>query len=320
MLLTFALSMVFSIGYCVYWLLGWFGIQVGNKPLKFELNSYGKVASLVYILLAVLINIIVLVYFCYLQSTHNLSKQETIKTMLRKHKRVFLCSEILSLVLAFTVLVSIAHLGIGEEEDYIMVHSMMLCCSSYVRIYKAGKLFGAFDRHLCLQLGYFCLLAGFICYLLGLDIHLERTNNCLIKDDISSNLALILEMLFMELSLAKEKKPLQVVLKLMIYAGIARGIWLLSTEIIFNSHSLEFAYSIAFNCLLSIVILKDAILLAIMIKSKFNDYKRRKILHRRRILLEEFILDRRNQQRNSTSAMQLESTECAICLDSLVEA
>lgn len=75
MILTFALSLVFSVGYCTYWVMGWFGIQVSSKPLNFQLDSFGKVASLAYIALNLLTNLVLVIYFSYLKVSYRLSKQ-----------------------------------------------------------------------------------------------------------------------------------------------------------------------------------------------------------------------------------------------------
>lgn len=74
MMLSFLISIGFNLSYCVYWLLGWLGVQVSNKPLDFALDSYGKVASMVYIILSGAVHLVLLGYFCYLKTVHHFSK------------------------------------------------------------------------------------------------------------------------------------------------------------------------------------------------------------------------------------------------------
>lgn len=69
---------------------------------------------------------------------------------------------------------------------------MLLCILSYVRLYKAIKLFGVFDESVAPLAFYFFFLGAAIVFVLIIDFHVESKKKGLVKDDICSNLAIIL--------------------------------------------------------------------------------------------------------------------------------
>lgn len=104
-----------------------------------------------------------------------------------------------------------------------------------------------------------------------IDVHLEHTHNDLVKDHICSNLAVVMELLYLELFLAKERIGVRVVTKLLVYVGIGRGIWLLTlSSPNLQRLSLEFVYSVIFDCMLGLVMLKDAVVFGTFLKTKWE--------------------------------------------------
>jgi hypothetical protein len=71
-----------------------------------------------------------------------------------------------------TILVSIGIYDINREDDYIMIHSLIMCLVSYVRLHKACKLYGVFLRSQYIKLVYFLILAGCIIFLITVDIRI----------------------------------------------------------------------------------------------------------------------------------------------------
>jgi hypothetical protein len=68
-------------------------------------------------------------------------------------------------------------------------------------------------------------------FLMAVDLRIELSRRGPIKDDISANLVIIAEMLYLELLLSYKKYVSQAFLKLFQYVYIARGMYLFNLQV-----------------------------------------------------------------------------------------
>lgn len=107
MFLGFVFSCCFSLSYSVYWLLGMLGVPVSNRKLSIRFDSYGKISSMVNIILSLTMTLTLLLYAFYLKLKLNLTKEQITNTILSNHKKKILGFEFTNLLVAISILASI---------------------------------------------------------------------------------------------------------------------------------------------------------------------------------------------------------------------